>query len=65
MVLGSTRVAVVLVRSHLAITETNTGTMLPHFAGLALDHDALMVYSCAIDVDRSREVTMLASSIHL
>lgn len=57
MVLGSTRVAVVFIRSDLAIAETNTGTVLPYFAGLALDHDALMVYSCAIDA--------LASSIHL
>lgn len=51
VVLGSTRVAIVLVRSNLAIAETNAWAMLPYFAGLALDHDALMVYSSTIEVD--------------
>jgi len=43
VVLGPTRLAVVLVRSDLAIAQAYAWTVLPYFAGLALDHDTLVI----------------------
>jgi len=43
VVLGPTRLAVVLVRGDFAIAQANAWTVLPYFAGLTLDHDTLVI----------------------
>lgn len=56
MVLWPTRIAVVFVRSDFAVAEPDTGTVLPHLANLALNHDALMVYASKTNRDMSEEL---------
>lgn len=43
VVLRATAVAKVLVGSDLAISQAHTETVLPYFAGFALNHDALVI----------------------